>query len=506
MTVIDRTVIPRFRAIPILYRQIPVLLYSAAEASSSRGLVPLRVNTMWDIAESRGFTPGDRYLRLTNDLPSGSLVVGGPLGALLEQEGKAIGYLAEITPPDQAWLAAASTSKRVLVALGVPVSDGEIDLRAMLGAGRAFCGWADVILIPSTSADIGRYTLLGLDGRTVLQPTDQSVLLDSNVLVHMEKVANGSSRDSDRDRDVQNAVLSLIHQDVVAGFAIGELGWDRASMTWDDSRARKLRATVDAWFDGGAQRAANIADVQHAYREEMHRPNSPDAEVRTTFPTQLIFYVCLLKIAALWQEAEGGYRALQRIDLYSRFAAWMRDELGLILSYPMQVAHDRFVGPQQREAVEYIDRLLKLGKNPLQKLWGAAWDLAHLSNVDQAVDPDYLATAGRAPHLLTGDAALPHLRDRLKLATMQLFGTGQLVLMRHSAVLDKRLTDHEAPIRAIEADLREHALGRTPSTPAYDRILNLARDGEYEFLGTPSKEAPVPEPTSPGFGSTSGSA
>lgn len=485
----DWTMIPRFQAVPVFYRQLPVLVYSAVDASSSRGQVQLRLKTMRDIAEGLGFTVGDRYLTLTNELPAGSLVLAGTLGALFEQDGIAIGHLAGMTPPDPAWLSAAEARKRVLVVLGVPGGDGEIDLRAMLGAGRAFCGWAEAIVIPAISTDTGRYTVLGLDGQAVLQPTDQSVLLDANVLVHMEKAANGSSRDPDRDRDVQNAVLTLIHQDVVAGFAIGELGWDRASMMWDDSRARKLRATMNAWFDGGAQRAASIARVQHAYREEMQRPVEPDLEARKTFPTQLMFYVCLLKIAALWHEAEGGYRVLQRVDLYSRFAAWMRDELGLILSYPMQVAHDRFVGPQQREAVEYIDRLLKLGKIPLQDLWGAAWDLAHLSNVDQAVDPDYLESAGRAPHLLTGDAALTYLRERLKLATMQLNSSESVVFMRHSAVLDSRLAGHEARIRSVETDLREHALGRTPSTPSYERILDLARENESEFLKSRSGEA-----------------
>ncbi|WP_162238865.1 hypothetical protein, partial [Microbacterium sp. Leaf320] len=171
---------------------------------------------------------------------------------------------------------------------------------------------------------------------------------------------------------------------------------------------------------------------------------TPGGLGESQYEVQLAYYVCLLKIFQLWRRTAGQFRAVQRLDLFEEFARWMLDEVGYNLSYPLRVAFDRFVGSQQADRVEYIDKLMKFGRNPSRELWGAAWDLAHLSSIDLSLNPDFrgaFSPEGGGVLLVTDDKALPLFRERLR-------------------PRDKRLDDHQHRLESIETWIREETLSR----------------------------------------------
>lgn len=486
-------VTPDFQAIPTIYRREPVLLLATFEAEvvgAKLGDRHVRVarSTVETLASEFGFRQLDRFLTDVSKGVPDALVAYSSLGIRFEGGRRGV-KVRHSERPSEEWQELVSHLGRVLVIVALQREPTDFDLRTLLSSRRAFGGYASAMKSGQGSA---RYVFLGVDGRRGVTTTDKHVFLDSNVLVHLEKVAKDASKDAGRDQEVQQVASEIAHGTVQGGFAIAELSWDRVTGTRDYARAASLGATVDAWFgDGSIARTQDLTEVRAHYREALaNHMRTPGGLGESQYEVQLAYYVCLLKIFQLWRRTAGQFRAVQRLDLFEEFARWMLDEVGYNLSYPLRVAFDRFVGSQRADRVEYIDKLMKFGRNPSRELWGAAWDLAHLSSIDLSINPDFrgaFSPEDGGALLVTDDKALPLFRERLRPRVLVRDNTYSLMLMAADTEVDKRLDDHQHRLESIETWIREETLSRQVGPRPQEYWEQLVQKCEAETFGGESE-------------------
>lgn len=488
-------VLPRFTATPTFYRGQPLAVLAASDAAvmgptPGAHQVPLHVRTAKSLADEHGFRLLDRFLTSAPQLLESSFVVYGLGGITFEAGGTGVNIVGG-NPPTPEWQELVASQGHVLVALVAQRNASDLDLRTLLSSRRVFGGYATAIRArPQPS----RYVFLGTDSSVALAPTDRYVFLDSNVLVHLEKLARGTSQEAARDVLVQALAVEISHQVVLGGFAIAELSWDRETNHWDDDRAASLEATIDAWFGAGSiTRALDLESVQSAYVRASATPRPPKQDRYVPLEVTTSFYICLLKITELWQTASLKFSAVQRVDLYEEFVRWVMEEFGYNLSFPLRIAYDRLVGPQDGDHTMYIGKLMKFGKHrPLDVLWSAAWDLAHLANVDLSADPDFRRAIGPRSGgvlLVTDDNALPLFRERLSVRAAMRDGDYSLFVMASTSEVDKRIRDQEHRLVAIESWLQQATLARQVGTRSLADWEILRRAAEVAFLSGPTPQS-----------------
>jgi hypothetical protein len=483
-------VIPLFSAVPTIYRGEAVALFAAHRARAVHSVaadreVDLWVSTIRSLADEFGLSPLDRYLTLVPMRQDSVLVAYGPHGIGLEVARARIDVRTSVKPSEE-WMELVRSHGKLLVMVVAQRNSSDLDLRTLLSSNRAFGAYAAVTAVHSDGGR-RRYALLGSEGEDEGGFYGRCVFLDANVHVHLEKAASGSSNDAVRDRQVQQFAIELAHQEVVGAFSIAELATNRVTRAWDNERANSLRATIDAWFGGGGiETARDMEAVRDAYRKALaHYSSVEDSRTGMHYPVQLAFYVCLLKVAQLWNEVDGGYRAIQRVELYEEFAHWMMGEFGYNLSYPLILARDRFVGPQDSRHVGYVDKLMKFGKDPLRNLWGAAWDLTHLAHVDRTLDPSFweaLQTGGESIVLATDDKALPRMRERLRVRTAIHTDSYSVTLMESETMVDRRLEHHQARIDDIDRWVIGSTLSRQVGPRRLEYWQEAVQKAEREYL------------------------
>jgi len=480
-------VLPRFTATPSIYRGEPVAVFAAVDADvavSAPGpsRVPVQVRTIRTLADELGFRSLDRFVTAARSLGDDAHLAYSSEGLRFEARHTGL-LIVGGSAPSAEWVELVKARSDVLVVLAAQGDSSDPDLRALTSSRRAFGGYAQVVHPAPNSS---RYVLLDTSGQREIRPTDRYVFLDSNVLVHLEKAARGTSSDSLRDTNVQALAVAISHQVVLGGFAIAELSWDRAANQWSPERAASLAATVEAWFGAGSMtRAMDISSVRSAYQTAVAANGPQSAADRGPLETQIAFYVCLLKISQLWRDASSKFRAIQRVDLYETFAHWLLEDVGYNLSFPLRVAFDRLLGPQDADHVRYVDKLMKFGRQPLRELWGAGWDLAHLSNIDLSTDPLFRRAIG--PHeggvlLATDDKALPLFRQKLRVSTATRDGDYSLIFMASTHEVDSRLSDQQNRIDKIHLWVQQTTLARQVGYRSLDEWNALKRKTETEFL------------------------
>jgi hypothetical protein len=475
---------PLFRSMTCFYLDRPIAIMSAAEGLEPSGrIVRLDKAQMRQVGETLGFRELDRAL-LPKVLVSGHLVICGPTGVTLEVEGNSL-KVEQLSAPSDAWLSAVRGLGYVHVLFCVPTRPDDLDVRKLLGNGRAFGGLAEVVVIDTHRWE-ERFTFLGAQGSTRPVPVANTVVLDSSVLIDLEQVARGSRNESYSGM-VQQLVLQLKALDVLPGSAMAELTAGRDDATRSTGRVQSLHATMNAWFDGGSARARSLADVQSAYRDELARLRRVPLPGPAGHPFQRAFYASMLKLACSWLDARDNFRGAQRVHLYDEYAQWMAHQLGVVLAYSMKVARDRLVGPQKDAA--YTENLLKLGRPSLQNIWGASWDMFHLSTIDLIQYGEVLDVGGRAVLLATADKALVSLRNRIH--DFDGHESGRSVKIARGEV-DRRLRDHEQRIRAVDEELHSTVLNRLPDISLFEeRVVNEVRRLEQDFSQRLGDTAPV---------------
>jgi hypothetical protein len=482
-------VLPRFKAVPCVYRGEPVAVLAACDAEvvdSAPGAHQVRVQrrTVAALAEQYGFREIDRFLSHAPQLLGSASVLYGPAGFGFEAHLSGVNIV-EAEVPSSEWLELVESRGQVLAVLAAQRDISDVDLRTLTSSRRAFGAYVTAI---RSGIQNSRYKFLDTADIVEIAPTHKYVFLDSNVLVHLEKVARGTSRDTARDTHVQALAAQISHQAIIGAFAVAELSWNREADQWDEERAESLRATVDAWFGtGSVTRARNLEDVRTAYRTALGTPRPLDSDHQRPREQQLAFYICLLKLSSLWHEASTKFSAVQRVALFEKFARWLMEDFGYNLGFALRIAFDRLVGPQDGAHIAYVNQLMKFGKNPLQELWGAAWDLTHLANIDLSVDPLFRQAIGTREGgvvLVTDDKALPRFRRRLSVRVVVRAGDYSLLMMASTTELDKRLRDQQDRVDAVQKWVSERTLERRVGYRSLNDWEELRVLSEADFLNS----------------------
>lgn len=480
----QQEVAPLLHLVASFKKDEPVLLIHGTDAITRSGrLVAWRPESFRALAAEFGFGPASEAPPFERPF-TGLVVVSSSQTITIELNRRSLAA-ASVVQPSPRWRAAVESQGTVEVLLVRPRRYRRFNLKALTKAKRVFVGVSAVVTVSETSWST-RYRFLG--GRGSVDPISHahSVMLDASVLVDLERAAAGTGN-SELWTSVQQLALQLAHMDVLPGPGLLELLNERGAeqLRWD--RGRNIIAAVNAWFDGGVHRAASLEAVRAAYVEQLHQLDPPASEHDHGYHfEQQAYYASLIKLACVWTQAKGRFGAKQRVQLYTEFVEWMADELRLACPLPLQVAQDRLVGPQG-PAVAYTDKLIKLGKHPLDDLWGASWDLVHLSTIDMLQRSDIVDVQGRSMLLVTADRGLVELRHRIiDLNDVVRVPNGALVPLKASQFhVDHRLVDHEEVIARQAAYLNESVHTRLTSganPPTLEEITSIIKSLESELL------------------------
>ncbi|HAM22192.1 MAG TPA: hypothetical protein DCQ04_07950 [Actinobacteria bacterium] len=402
---------PQFQISGIFYRDEPVVVIAATDALTVEGRrVAWRLESFRDLAKSKGFARASALELPDTFLPNATVLCGVAAISVALGAG-ALDHAVSIAPTDE-WRSAVSQRDAVGVLLVRPRRRRRTSsVASLLRSGRAFAGVATSVSLDG-SLIAGRYQFVGHQATAVPVPKVHTVLLDTSVLVDLEHAAAG--RGSPKGwLAIQHLALQLAPMDVFPGPGILEVLCERGSDSLNTNRAHSIAAAMNAWFDGGIVRTLSLEAVREAYREQMGRDLLEALPFRVEEHIhQQVFYASLLKLACLWSRARGGFKARERVGLFSEFVHWMSHELRVVSPLPLQIARDRLVGPQGYPA-SYTDRLMKLGKDPLDDLWGASWDLVHLESITMFEAGGVTDIEGRDVVLATADRGLVQLRERI---------------------------------------------------------------------------------------------
>lgn len=456
---------------PISYRGQPIIVMRFwAEPT----LIPTPDISARDISahvQQLGLRPSDRYL--TNvEASSRLIVVITHWGASINVDGIRVTHAADGAELI-GWMPGAETTVVAVVSEEAP-GDWSAFLREVLGQRRGFAARIRVRDYRPETEDPGstRYRILSGDpgSITTLPSSGLTFLLDSNVLVDMERAAAGRTNPvSDAYKETQSLVLHLRPHDVVSGWAITELCGLRAG-GFDVERSHRLSASLNAWFDIPLDEVLNASAVTARYESEavaIRKKPSPVLEGAARFFNS-VNYVSLLKVAELWllSQQTPGFRARERVDSFRAYFDYVTADIDVMSAYPMQVAVDLFLGTPQNS--QHARKLLKFGKDVIRNIWGAAWDLTQINALDMT-DTRLISLENddRQVALVTADRGMISLREHtLVLAPSDI----PYYLVGGESSADRRLE----PFRDEIQQLLDQTLNRSA------RLLAL-RPGEVTF-------------------------
>lgn len=450
---------PQFQISGIFHGDEPVVVIAAADALTANGRrVQWRVESFREMAASRGFVrvgPSG----VPNAAVLDAIVLSGVAAISIDLGAGSLGLAVSVAPTEE-WRDALRSRDSVTVLLVRPRRLRRTSTVASLArSGRVFSGTAKLVSVDRAQiAD--RYQFLSREAIALPIPQVQTALLDTSVLVDLERAAAGRG-DPRLWAATQQLVLQLIPMDAFPGPGILEVLCTRNSETLNTDRAHSLAAAVNAWFDGGIARALSLEAVRSAYREQLGGDLLDPIPFRIEdHLSQQVFYASLLKLACLWPQARNGFKARQRIDLFAQFVQWMAHDLRIASPLPLQIARDRLVGPQGN-AASYTDRLIKLSQQPLDDLWGASWDLALLDLIATFEAGAVTDIEGREVVVVTADRGIVDLRGRIiDLHDVVDFSVGRMPLKLARVDVDKRLHHHAAEIALLSMVPNDSAIAR----------------------------------------------
>lgn len=187
-------------------------------------------------------------------------------------------------------------------------------------------------------------------------------------------------------------------------------------------------------------------DLTERWKRHHLRQLASPAEERSDPSPLLLTLPALLKLDELWREV-SGFKAQQRVELFSRYCLFVANELRFVSAHALLVAHDLLLG--KRPGVDYVFKLLKFkqkGDERFRALRGAAWDLLFILVPELASGGEIEVPVGNETALVTADRALPDLRTRLALGAVIDLGHSKRGLVSMDSELDPRLESHRPAI------------------------------------------------------------
>lgn len=298
--------------------------------------------------------------------------------------------------PAAEWMEAAKKIGSCLVALGPGLEVLENGMAIPEGAVLLVAKCRGSFLAPTLEAIPGLHALpLTRDHFDPLVPN--SFLLDTDVLIGIERFCLAPQQNPGRTDTIRQVLLNLSYRDVLPGMALTQI--------YEQGRRTTNRAA--------ALRAAKAAHEVMAWdREQVAKHSVPCESFREGFledfrgvaatPTMLALYAGVLRLRRLWHP---GASLTARELAFGTYVAWLRTELRLAAPALFQIAANLLISGEaaHRQAAQLLHyRNAPATKATLDELWGTAFDLFILTAYANAVlEEDILE-----PVLLTFDAGM----------------------------------------------------------------------------------------------------
>ena len=258
---------PQFQISGVFHGDEPVVVIAAADALTANGRrVQWRVESFRAMAASKGFVRVGSS-GVPNDAVLDAIVLCGVAAISIDLGAGSLGVAVSVAPTEE-WRDAQRSRDEVTVLLVRPRRLRRTSTVASLArSGRVFSGTAKSVSVDRAQL-ASRYQFLSRAAITLPVPQAQTALLDTSVLVDLERAAAGRG-DPRLWTATQQLVLQLIPMDAFPGPGILEVLCTRSSETLNTDRAHSIAAAVNAWFDGGIARALSLEAVRSAYREQL---------------------------------------------------------------------------------------------------------------------------------------------------------------------------------------------------------------------------------------------
>ncbi len=306
--------------------------------------------------------------------------------------------------PGGAWEEAlqANGSCAVVLGTGIGVDD---DMRAIGMPSTA------AILTPAHAGSWDVPELADIPGLYVVplnsfRPYDPmrpvTFLLDTSVLIAMQRLCFAPERLGAQAQDVRHLVFNLLGRDVLPGPALSQL-LQPTRATTEPCAALEALTAFDLLM---AHTRAEIMDERRP-PESFEAAGELEPAGADDLPQMLWMYAGTLRLRQLWSPSQT---LPERAQSFEAFIQWLRHDLRLNAALLMQVAFNLWIA--DNAAHHQASRLLRFRSGPvtdatLGELWGTAYDLFLVSGqVDALQVPDVADVA-----ILTLDRGLAGMRD-----------------------------------------------------------------------------------------------
>jgi hypothetical protein len=377
----------------------------------------------------------------------------GPFTILLEPD--RMGLL--LPTPDPSWEASVRRAGSCLIVMGIGLrraADGRIGVPSDAAGFIAAYGGAlsappldqlpGLHLLPLTG---GRFDPLGF----------YSFVLDTDVLIEIERFCLAPNRPRQRTELVRHLLMNLAYRDLLPGIALAQV-FQRGRRSSDLPSAIRAAKAIHEVMGWDRNRIASHSAPCHTFRSGFVTEFSG-----TESAAQMLFlYAGVLRLRVLWSP---GATLADQVASFRAFVEWLRDELQVASATLFQIAANLFVSSP--EAHRQASRLLHFSASApteatLNRLWGTAFDLLILTIYgDVSLEPTIME-----PVLLTFDAGLAAMFDFLRHVSFEPItpgaGPGTLVgsLVATRLDLNPRLVHLQREIDERRQELQAAALDR----------------------------------------------
>ena len=227
-------------------------------------------------------------------------------------------------------------------------------------------------------------------------------VLDTNVLIAMERFCFKPASLGDRAESIRHLLVNIAGRDVLPGPALGQL-YQPGRTTTNRRSALKALAAFELVMSLGRAEIMDEERKPATFDEAFERDFSGSAG----FPQMLMMYAGVLRLRQLWHPSQA---LADRVQSFEAFMHWLCDELRVNAGLLVQVAFNLWLAdePAKRQA----SRLLHFHASApteatLLQLWGTAFDMFLIAgHADTLLIADVPDAA-----ILTFDRGLAGMRD-----------------------------------------------------------------------------------------------
>lgn len=313
-----------------------------------------------------------------------------------------------LPPPDQEWEAMVRRLGRctVVIGTGMGYSDGT-DQQALAipaSCSSVLAEYRGSFSVPLLT-DIPGLHVIPLSGEDYDPLTPATYLLDTDVLIDIERFCYSPASLGHRLEPVRQLLINVVDRDVLPGLALSQL--HQPSRRRSDARAARRAAA--AFIHVMSWERQQIA-LHHFASDARSDPSSTELTGPGNHPSLLALYAGVLHLRSLWNP---GQSLAARVSAFNAYMTWLRDDLQLTAIPLFQVALNLFVSaePAHRQAARLLRfRAGSVSTADIDRLWGTAFDLFMLSGGISAIQEDDVVQLV----LLTFDSGLAQMHNFMR--------------------------------------------------------------------------------------------